>query len=479
MFLAAVLALGLAFPIASAHGQSSDSPNIVLILADDMGFGDVRALNPESKIPTPHMDSLAAEGRVFTESHSPSGVCTPTRYGILTGRYSWRTDLQGVLNGYEPALIDPERLTVASMLQARGYTTACVGKWHLGLGTEPEVNYFEPLDRVPNDYGFDYSFIIPASLDMAPYLYLRNGVPVELPTERVERSEPRRNGGGGFWREGPIAPSFDFEDVLPRFTREAVACLERAGEGDDPFFLYFPLNAPHTPWMPIEDHRGASEAGHYGDFVSQVDASIGQVLDTLDRIGATENTLVFVTSDNGAWWRVQDTERFGHAANAGRRGQKGDIWDGGHRVPFIARWPGRIPAGTETDEIICHTDFMATIAAIVNYKLSPDAGEDSYNILPALLGENYDSPIREATVHFSSRHMTGIRQGKWKLIEGLGSGGFTAPHTVEPAPGEPHGQLYNMEIDPLESTNVWDEYPDVVAGLSEILERYRETGRSR
>jgi len=445
-----------------------------------MGYGDVGALNPESKIATPYLDRLAAEGRVFTESHTPSGVCTPTRYGVMTGRYSWRTPLQGVLNGYEPALIEPGRTTVASMLKAQGYTTGCVGKWHLGLGTENPVDYFKPLDPTPNTYGFDFSFIIPASLDMAPYLFLRDGVPVALPTGHVDRSEPRREGGGGFWREGAIAPGFTFGGVLPRFTEEAVGFIERAArEPETPFFLYFPLNAPHTPWMPLDEFRGKSGAGYYGDFVAQVDSTVGNVLDALELVGAAENTLIVVTSDNGAWWREQDTEHFGHWANYGRRGQKGDTWDGGHHVPFIVRWPGHVPAGTSTGEAICHTDFLATFAAIVGVQLGRDAGEDSYNILPAMLGDDYPKPIREAVVSFSSGHVKSIRQGRWKLIEGLGSGGFTAPQKVEPKLGGPRGQLYDVEADPLETTNLWLEQPDTVEKLTGILERYRREGRSR
>lgn len=461
-----------------ACATHAETPNIVYILADDMGYGDVGALNPESKIPTPNLDRLAHQGRVFTEAHTPSAVCTPTRYGILTGRYSWRTDLEGVLNGYEPALIDPERMTVASLMNDNGYTTACVGKWHLGLGTNTPVDYTKPLSPTPNTYGFDYSFIIPASLDMPPYLYLENGVPLELPTGNVKHSAPRRDGGGGYWREGAIAPSFVFEDVLPTFTEKAVAFIERAAAEDDPFFLYFPLAGPHTPWMPTPAFQGTSAAGWYGDFVAQIDYTVGRVLDALDRTGAADDTLLIFTSDNGAWWREQDTEEFAHAANYGRRGQKGDIYDGGHRVPFIARWPGRIAAGSHSDEIICHTDLLGTVAAMLAVELPENAGEDSYNILPALLDDDYVAPIREAVVHLSSRHMSAIRQGRWKLIFGLGSGGFTPPHHLEPEPGRPRGQLYNIEADPLETENLWSERPEVVAQLTALFANYKENNRS-
>jgi len=459
----------------------AEKPNIVYILADDMGYGDVAALNPNSKIPTPNFDRMAREGLSFSEAHTPSAVCTPTRYGVLTGRYSWRTPLEGVLNGYEPALINTKRMTVGSYLQGHGYRTACVGKWHLGLGTQEPVDYFEPLGPVPNDYGFDYSYIIPASLDMAPYLYLEDGVPVELPTDTVENSRPKRIGGDGYIRKGPIAPSFTFEGVLPTFTEKAVEFIENQAESpeDSPFFLYFPLNAPHTPWMATEEFQGVSGAGEYGDFVAQVDHTVGRVLDTLDRLNLADDTLVIVTSDNGAWWRDKDIEEFGHNPNAGRRGQKGDAWDGGHRVPFLVRWPGKVEAGAETDEIICHTDLLATVAAVMGEDLPDSAGEDSYNILPVFLGEDYQSPIREATVHFSSRHVYAIRQGKWKLILGRGSGGFTLPQFIEPEEGEPEGQLYNMDEDPLETTNLWAERPEIVEHLETLLATYQEQGHSR
>lgn len=471
-----------------ARAESGDRPNIIFLMADDMGYGDPGCYNKDSKIPTPNMDRLAGQGIRLTDAHTPSAVCTPTRYGVLTGRYCWRSRLKsGVLWGYSPALIDTGRTTVASLLKSHGYNTGCVGKWHLGLGDQEKTDYAQPLVPGPNSYGFDYFFGIPASLDMEPYVFVENTRPLELPTETVAASKMRRVGGEGFWRGGPIAPSFRHVDVLPRITEKAIAFIRRqAGptdgrcpSPDKPFFLYFPLSAPHTPWLPTAEFAGKSKAGPYGDFVTQVDWTIGRVMQTLDELKLSDNTLLIVTSDNGAHWKPGDIEEFGHRANRHLRGQKADIWEGGHRVPFIARWPGRIQPGTTSDETVCHTDLLATCAAIVGAELPKDAGEDSYNILPALLGEKRDGPIREATVHHSARGVFAIRRGDWKLILGRGSGGFSVPRVIQPKPGEPTGQLYNLKDDPSESNNLFQQRPEIVKRLNSLLEEYKTKGRSR
>jgi len=454
-------------------------PNIVFILADDMGYGDPGGYNPDSKIPTPHIDRLIAEGMRFTDAHAPSAVCTPTRYGVLTGRYTWRTRLKsGVFWGYTPALIEEERLTVASLLQQQGYRTGAVGKWHLGLGSGDSTDYDQPLTPGPNTAGFDYFFGIPASLDMVPYVYVENEHVVEAPTDSVEASEGRRFGGGGFWRGGAIAPGFRHIDVLPTLKDQAVAFIEEQEGSANPFFLYLAFSAPHTPWLPTNGFVGSSGAGPYGDFVIQVDAAIGSVLETLERTGSEENTLVFVSSDNGAHWLPSDIEEYGHRANANLRGQKADIWEGGHRVPLVARWPGRIAPSSSSDETVCLADLLATVGDIVGATIPEDAGEDSYSILPVLLGQSYESPLREATVHHSLNGTFAIRQGPWKLIQGRGSGGFSEPVTVEPAPGEPEGQLYNLEDDPGEATNLYLHRPDIVDRLGALLSRYQDSGRS-
>ncbi|UCG85720.1 MAG: arylsulfatase [Gemmatimonadota bacterium] len=475
---AVILVLGSLLAAGCAQ-TGQELPNIVFILADDLGYGDPGSYNASSSIPTPNIDRLAGEGLRFTDAHTPSAVCSPTRYGILTGRYAWRTRLRsGVLWGYSPALIEDDRLTVASLLQRHGYRTAAVGKWHLGLGSGDSTDYSQPLRPGPNDVGFDYFFGIPASLDMVPYVYVENDRVVAEPTDSIGASAMRRSGGNGFWRGGAIAPGFRHIEVLPTLTDRAVAFIEEQESSARPFFLYLAFSAPHTPWLPTAEFVGRSAAGPYGDFVAQVDAAIGSVLNALTRSGMDDNTLVFVTSDNGAHWLASDIQEHGHRANGALRGQKADIWEGGHRVPFIARWPGRIAAGSSSDETISLVDLLATVADILSEELPQNAGEDSYSMLPILLGTELQSPLREATVHHSLTGVFAIRQGPWKLILGRGSGGFSEPQALVPAPGEPDGQLYNLEDDPGETVNLYSVHPDIVSRLRTLLDRYRGSGRS-
>jgi len=475
--------------LAQSSQRPRERPNIVLILADDLGYGDPTCYQGQSKIPTPRMDRLAGEGIRFTDAHTPSAVCTPTRYGLMTGRYCWRSSLKrGVLNGYSDPLIERDRLTVASLLKRHGYHTGCVGKWHLGLGwvttdggtgaKAGNVEWSRPVTGGPPAAGFDYSYIIPASLDMDPYCWLENGRTVEPATAQTPGSKRRWDGGGGFWRAGPMAPSFDFYQVLPTVTTKAVDFVKRQ-RADRPFFLYVPLTAPHTPWMPTDEFRGKTQVDWYGDFVAQVDWAVGQIVQAVDDAGGRDNTLVIFTSDNGSHWPVAQIQQFGHRANGPWRGQKSDIHDAGHRVPFICRWPGKIKAGTQSDQTICLTDVLATCAAVVGDTLPADAGQDSYSILPALLNPSLDQPIRAAIEHHSGNGLFAIRQGPWKLILGLGSGGFTAPAQVKPKPGGPQGQLYNLQDDPGEQKNLWAEQPEIVARLTTLLERYQQQGYSR
>jgi arylsulfatase A-like enzyme len=456
-------------------------PNIVFVMADDMGQGDLGCYNSQSKIPTPNMDRLATQGMRFTDAHTPSSVCTPTRYGVLTGRYCWRSNLKsGVLWGYSPSLIEPNRLTVATMLKEHGYQTGCVGKWHLGLGNQEKVDYSKPLTPGGRAAGFNEFYVIPASLDMDPYVWVHNDRVVELPTAKDPGSKRRWSGGGGFWRAGPKGKSFSHTDVLPVTARKATEFIESHAKNAStkPFFLYVPFSAPHTPWLPTKEFAGKSKASHYGDFTTQVDWCVGQIMQALERTGAAKNTLLIVTSDNGSHWRPQDVKKYAHDAHNGRRGMKADIHEAGHRVPFIARWPGKIKPGSASDQTICLTDLTATAASIVGHNLPNDAAEDSYNILPILLGKAVDKPIREAIVHHSLSGMFAIRKGRWKLILGLGSGGFTAPRTIKPKPDGPQGQLYDLEADQGEKNNVWSKQPKVVAELSALLKRYHTTGRS-
>lgn len=456
-------------------------PNIVFILTDDLGYGDIACQNPESKIPTPNIDRLASQGVRFTDAHSPSAVCTPTRYGVVTGRYSWRSRLKkGVLEGYSRDLIEPGRATVASILKSRGYYTGAIGKWHLGLGGQEPADFTRPIHPGPIDHGFDYFFGIPASLDMPPYLYIENDRAVEQATSTT----PGKQVSGVFWRGGAKAPSFEFDQVLSTLTAKATRFLrDRAAKPAQPFFLYLPLTGPHTPWVPRKEFQGRSKVGIYGDFVCEVDWVAGQVLDTLDKTGLGKNTLLIFTSDNGperyAYERIPE---FGHYSMGQLRGVKRDAWEGGHRVPFLARWPGRIRAGGVSDETICLTDLMSTSAALSGAKVPENGGEDSYNIAPALLGENLSAPIREATVSHTANGEFAIRQGEWIFIDAKTGMNSREPEWFRKQRGyEPHnllGELYNLKQDLAEHRNLYAERPEVVKRLKSLLEKYKLEGRS-
>lgn len=452
---------------------ATEKPNIVLILADDLGQGDVSVMNDRSLIPTPHLDLLATQGARFTDAHSPSAVCTPTRYALLTGRYCWRSPMKkGVLWGRAPLLIEDGRPTIASELANAGYHTAFVGKWHLGLGSEQRDDWTEPFDKGPHTVGFDESFGIPASLDIPPYCWVRNGVAESPPTETVEGSKHRREDGGGFWRKGPASPGFSFKDVLPDSIDEAIRIVKTPR--DEPLFLYVALSAPHTPWLPLDAQAGTTKVGHYGDFVASVDAQVGRLLAEL-----TDNTVVIFTSDNGAHWPKHDIQKWNHDGNNGRRGQKADIHEGGHRIPLFVRWSGEIEPGSMIDETVCLTDLYETSRAIAGLPTSPLGGEDSVSLLGALRnGDASTLANRQAIIHHSINGMFALRQGDWKLIEGLGSGGFTRPKTRKPKDGEPVVQLYNLALDPAETTNVAADHPEVVEHLANMLESIRQSGRS-
>lgn len=458
--------------------KAAPLPHVVIILADDLGYGDPGCFNPASKIPTPNIDRLAAEGLRFTDAHAPGALCHPSRYGLLTGRYPFRADV-----GQWPrkAVIEPDRLTVASLLRSRGYRTAMVGKWHLGFD---EQGYDQPLPGGPVDRGFDSFFGIRASTDIPPYFYIRNDRAVEPPTAEIDasRSEGWSPIQGAFWRAGGIAPHLRLADVLPRFTDEAVAVIrdhapKRAAQ---PLFLYLAFPAPHTPWLPAPEFAGRSGAGLYGDFATMVDAMIGRVLQALDDAAMQHDSLVIFTSDNGPVWYPDDVKRLGHDAAGGWRGMKADAWEAGHRMPFIVRWPGRVPAGAASAQTICFTDVFATLAAVVGAELPPKAAPDSFNLLPVLLGKQPENePIRGPVVIPSGNGTLTLRSGPWKYIDGLGSGGFTRPARIAPDPGGPAGQLYHLETDPGETDNRFATEPAVVARLQAELERLRNATRTR
>lgn len=481
-------------------------PNIVYILTDDLGYGDVSVYNPQAKTSTPNIDRLASQGIRFTDAHSPSAVCTPTRYGILTGRYCWRSRLPvGVLNGYSESLIEKERTTVASFLKRKGYSTAVVGKWHLGLdwiqkkgseNTAPvsaaeinasiiksidpsNIDFSVPPTDGPLNHGFDYSFILPASLDMPPYCYLSNDKLTSPLDGTTPGSNPDNGTTGSFWRGGLMAKGFDFEQVTPTFTQNAISFLKKQSRSGKPFFLYLPYPSPHTPWMPTADFNGSSKAGQYGDFVNMVDNEVGKVLKTLTEMGLDDNTIVFFTSDNGPFWKPPFIEKFDHRAAYIYRGMKADAFEGGHRIPFIVRWPGKIKPASQCSEPTTLTNLLATCSSILNTKLSDNEGEDSFSILPLLLGNVSEYKRPEAIINHSSRGLFAVRSGDWKLILGLGSGGFSKPESYQPKTGEAPGQLFNIKDDPSETINLYLQNPDKVKELSAILKKYQETGRSR
>ena len=457
-------------------------PNLIYILADDMGYGDLSCLNENSKIRTVHLDRLAAEGMICRDAHATSAVCTPSRYSILTGRYNWRSALkQGVTWGYSGPLLEPERMTVASFLKQHGYRTGGVGKWHLGWQwakngpTDEDVDFSQPIGRGPTSVGFDYYFGIAASLDMAPYVYVENDRPTAQPNRTIEARD-----GKEMWREGPIAPDFAHADVLPTFAQKAIGFIDECAQGDEPFFLYFPLAAPHTPILPSPQFQGKSGTNEYGDFCLQVDDVVGQIMAALDRHGLTENTILIFTADNGCSPRVDYDElaAVGHNPSYVFRGHKADIYEGGHRIPLLVRWPQTIAPGRTCDETVCLVDLLATCADLVGAALPDNAGEDSVSNLPLWRGDALTRPLREATVHSSMDGSLSIRRGHWKLEMCAGSGGWSYPAPGPDYAGLPPLQLYDLDADIGERQNVAATHPEIVEELTDLLTRYIREGRS-
>ncbi|MBK1855848.1 arylsulfatase [Verrucomicrobiaceae bacterium 5K15] len=443
-------------------------PNIVYVMCDDLGYGDIQILNPErGKIATPHVDKLAKAGMIFTDAHSGSSVCTPTRYGLLTGRYSWRTHLQkGVVQGFAPCLIAPKRPTVASFLKSNGYHTAIVGKWHLNFRYQ-DPKSGENLKRKkkkspapvgskipdgPVHRGFDYFHGFHHAGDMQ----------CVVENDEVIAHDPEIN-------------------MLPRIKEKAVAYIdERAKtDPDQPFFLYVPFGSPHTPILPTKAWQGKSGLGAYADFVMETDDAFGAILTALDRNGFADNTLVIFTSDNGCSKaaKIPDLQKQGHFPSAHLRGSKADIWDGGHRVPFIARWPGKIKAASTSDQLLCMTDVFATCADLLGKELPADSAEDSVSFLPAFKGEAISS-TREGVVHHSISGHFAYRMGKWKLCLAKASGGWSAPKENQAPQGSPKGQLYDMDADPGETNNLYTSKPEVVQQLLKQLTVDVTSGRS-
>lgn len=465
--------------------QAGQSPNVLIILADDMGTGDVQAFNAESKIPTPNMDSLAAEGLVFRDAHSASSIGGLARYGLMTGRYCWRSDPAcHEVMGFDLPLIPQGRMTLGDLFKKKGYHTAYFGKWGLGLGwmtresipgewkpgysgtgESLNIDFTKPVMGGPTTLGFDYFYGLAASLDMPPYAYIENDSTVGIP------GKVTRAGG----RQGLTVDGFRAVEVMPNLTQKVVQYLQRHAKesASEPFFLLVSLTAPHTPFVPTEQVKGRSQAGRYGDSVALVDWSVGRMLKTLEKAGLEEDTLVLLSSDNGSVKSNEEMEpTFGHRPGYLFRGKKGDPWEGGHRVPLVVKWPGKLQPGT-SNNVICQTDFFATFAEILGSEFPENAGEDSFSFLPILQGRTLEQPIREAIIHYAAHSSFAIREGKWKLI-------LPPEHAVpEGSNILTSGQLYDLEADIGEERNLWGNHPALVERLRKLLEKYRAQNGSR
>ena len=481
---------------AAESERSGHKPNVLLILADDLGYGDVRCYNRErGKIATPHIDALAAQGMRFTDAHTSSGVCSPTRYALLTGRYHWRTRLQAGIVGYlgEP-LIAPGRLTLAGLLKQQGYRTAAIGKWHLGWDfqlTDAErmllkkyggqaggggkvasgptdadraawrTIYSREFRGGPTAVGFDSYFGTDVP-NWPPYCFIENTRTVGIPQELLPADALKKHQAS---LQGPALAGWKLDDVLPTLGDRACAFIEDATKKPEPFFLYLPLTSPHTPIATSAEWRGKSGLSDYADFVMQTDDVVGRVLATLERSGAAKDTLVLFTSDNGCapYIGVKEMEARGHFPSGPWRGYKADAWEGGHRVPFIVRWPSVVAPGTRCDALVQQTDAFATLAATLDVTIPEAAGEDSVSLLPLLRGGS--QAVREFAISHASSGLPALRRDSWKIIFGSGGGGFSA----EKNPGS--GQLYDLATDPGETKNLWDEKPELVAELTADMER--------
>jgi arylsulfatase A len=474
--------------VAAGHSRpeaAARKPNVIVILADDLGIGDLRATNPKSKIATPALDRLAQEGLVFRDAHTPSSVCTPTRYGLLTGRYNWRSTLaRGVLSGTSPPLVPPERPTLGHLLRSTGYHTAMIGKWHLGWNWSRgnsgwhQIDFSQPVTGGPDSNGFDEFCAFSGSLDMPPYVWVENGRPTAVPTR--EEGVTKHDDAYGWYRSGPIAPDFEITTTLATcFNRSIAHVKRRAAEPDRPFFLYLPLPAPHTPVVPQHPFRGSSGINPYADFVIEVDHRIGELLAALDQAGIADDTLVVFTSDNGCSpeANMPALSEHGHDPSAGFRGHKADIFEGGHRVPLIVRWPAVIAGGRTTDTLACLTDLYATLAAIAGPAESDVGGEDSFSLLPVFQGA--ESSGRETLVSHSVDGLFAIRRGRWKLCLCGGSGGWSQPtEKAARQRGLPPLQLYDLEADPAETTDRQADQAEIVAELLRHLAAEVQRGRS-
>lgn len=504
--LLSTLLLVLPAALHAADAPPQASPNILFVLADDLGYGDVGCYNPESKVPTPNLDRLAREGMRFTDAHSPSTVCTPTRYSILTGRMAFRSGSWGVFAGVGgPCLIEPGRLTLPQMLRERGYATALIGKWHVGLtflghdgqritqrGLEGVklIDYSRPIPDAPIHRGFD-RFFGTACCPTTDFLYAfidGDRIPVP-PTRPLDQTQIPKNPYTVDNRPGLVAPDYDLEEVDMVFLKKSQEFLEQHAKGTPggPFFLFHASSAVHLASLPGRDFKGKTKAGPHGDLIFEFDHVVGELMKTLDRLQLTANTLVIVTSDNGPETTTVAHMRadYGHDGARPWRGMKRDQWEGGHRVPFLVRWPGKVRPGSVSEQTLSLTDVMATCAGVSGAKLPNNTAEDSFDFSPVLFGKKSEQPLREFTLHQAvlNRAMA-IRRGPWKYLDHQGSGGnnyndpelkpFALKDTAPTAPG----QLYNIAKDPGEMTNLYFEYPEIVRELKGKLDECKRSGRS-
>ena len=459
-------------------------PNIVYILADDLGYGDVKINNNESKIPTPNIDQLAGEGIRFTDGHSPAQICAPSRYSILTGRYYWRNEIYQeigwrVVSPWAEPMIEEDRLTLPQMLGDLGYHTACIGKWHLGFdwivkeggkkgGTYRDLDYTAKVKGGPLTRGFDYFFGI--DRPNGSVAFIEDEWHTEIPSQK-----PANPILASFADKTPVG--WTFEKIKPTLTQKAIDYIEDRSNSDSAFFLYYALTGPHTPIAPDSNYIGKSQAGRYGDFVYQIDSDVGRIVETLKKQGVYENTVIIFSSDNGSpemdgtnyFGPLKSVFRYGHYPNTPWRGMKADLWEGGHRVPLIVRWPGVTTPNTVSEVTVSQIDFMRTFANFFDYELPEDAAEDSYDIMSALRGEK--TAGHDPLILYNSEIPT-IRSGKWKLILDKGPTGFSRRAGYEPRDDAPDWQLYNMESDPREQNNLFEERQDVVKELEKMLNAY-------
>jgi len=447
------------------------NPNVIVIYTDDLGYGDVTCYNPDSKINTPNIDKLATQGMMFSDAHSAASFCTPSRYSILTGKYCWRTERTSELQGgYDLPIIGKDEMTLGHLFKENGYNTAAIGKWHVGMiwtlkegeteQGEENIDFDSPLKYTPVDQGFDYYFgTSGCTSDDPPFTFIENRKMLGMPLDRVK--DLNVVGDGDYLKDALIAKDWAHEKADTIFTNKAIRFLETSAGNNEPFFIYLALSLPHIPWLPAEFVKGTTGAGPRGDLVALTDYCVGEIVETLKQLGIEENTILLFTSDNGPREGVN-----GHRSAGDLRGLKGDIHEGGHRVPFIVQWPGKIAANSHSDQLIGQVDMYATLAGLLNFTQGEQDGPDSYDFSPVLLGQDMDEPVRDELIQL----YWAIRKGDWKLIFDLHDRNDVSENTIIAE------ELYNLEDDPGESENLVDQYPEIVSELKSAFVKTHQQG---